>query len=304
MFENHAGINLTETKLQIVEISHKENFFYLENVDQVIFKYPLKNVVDESKLINLFQESFRKINSKKKLNTRYVSFTLPSNFFKIFEIPYDETLTKKDLIEHFRWEISVLFPNVDKDNFYIQHIEVNKSSIRKEKRAVIFALQKNIVSAINSFCKANALELKYVDNSHLASNAFIFMNKEFTRDDVVVSLYIDQQYSSIAAMEGVNPFYFKVLNSNGSGIFDEIDSSIASLKKFEIPYDSIKTVVVYGQNITSEFIERVQEKFNLPVNKINPFEHLKVSDQISNSPFYQAQNNSFTAATGIAIRIL
>jgi hypothetical protein len=67
VFENHTGINFSESKLQLVELSYKNNSFCLENVDQSVFKESITPLTEESKLIAILQDSFNKITSKKPL---------------------------------------------------------------------------------------------------------------------------------------------------------------------------------------------------------------------------------------------
>ena len=151
---------------------------------------------------------------------------------------------------------------------------------------------------------ANKLELKFVDNAHLASNAFLYTDKSSSRSDIVFSIYIDQHSSSFMAIEGVNPFYFKVLDTNETSVFDEIDSVKQSLGDLNIDLSSVHEVILYGQSVTKEFETSIAEKFQLPLNKVNPFERLHVDDNLKKNSHYSAQFNSFTAATGIAIRII
>jgi len=307
VFENHIGINLTETKFQFVEVSYKQNSFYLENVDQVIFKENLSpslmkgfNSFIESKFISNLQESFNKIISKKNPVSKYVSFSLPDEFFFIFEIPFDPILTKKDLIEHFKWEFSILHPYLDFKDYLIQHFEVNKTSVRKEECAVVFSLNKNIVNAINKFCKSNNLELKYIDNAHLSSTAFLHLLENTDKENITFSFYIDQNYSSFAAIENKYPFYFKMIDT--LKILEGIDEIIIKLSKYGI--NSANQITICGQSITDEVILKLEEKFNQKLKKINPFERFKIDDSLKKNPFYSSQFNSFTAATGMALRVI
>ena len=304
MFNNHAGVNLTDSKLQLVEICYKDGSFFLENVEQAVHFESLTPDLNEDKIISILNESFTKIIKKKQLSSKSISFALPNNFFKIFEIPYDESLVKKDLNEHFRWEISVLFPQCDKDNFYIQHVEVDKSTIRTEKKAIIFAIDKNLITAINKFCIQNSLELKYIDNVHLASNAFLYLDKPQTANEISLSIYIDSKYSSLSAIDGVFPFYFKVLNPEAANMFDELTSAVDKLNEFNLSLGDFKKILLYGQDVTGEFENKLKNFFGLPLHKVNPFERLKAVESLSNNPLYKFKNNSFTAATGIAIRIV
>ncbi|MCX7798162.1 MAG: hypothetical protein N2249_06035 [Melioribacter sp.] len=309
MFQNHIGINLTESKFQFVEVSYKHNSFYLENVDQVILKESLSpsitkglNSEHEVHLISILQDSFNKIISKKKIVSKYISFSLPHNFFIVTEIPFEPTLTRRDLIEQFKWELSILYPHLFSENFLIQHIEVNKTSIRTEDKAIIFAIDKSIVSALNKFCNNNNLKLRFVDNAHLSSIAFLRLLRNVTKDSVILSFYIDQSFSSFMAIEGTYPFYFKMFNT--TKIFDFFDEIIFQLSKFGIDITLVNQILISGQSITDEVIIKIEEKFNCRVLKINPFEKLKVEEEMKKNPLYTSQYNSFTAATGMAIRIV
>lgn len=304
MFNNHAGINLTESKLQVVEINYRDDSFYLETVDQIIHTENFNPDLPEEKILSILQNSFDKLNKRKQLITKNISFSLPNNFFKIFEIPYDDSLVKKDLLEHFRWELSVLFPNCEANNFLIQHIEIDKSSFRSEKRAIVIAINKNHISYLKKFCEHNGLQLKFIDNVHLASNAFLYLDKPEIENEICLTIYIDQKYSSLSGVEGVHPFYFKVLNPQSQNIFEELTNAISKMEEFKLHISDFKKVLLYGQDIAEEFENKLKSFFGLPLKKVNPFERLKVDEQMKNNPFYKAKFNSFTAAAGIAIRII
>lgn len=304
MFNNHIGINLTETKLQLVEISFKDDSFYLENVDQTIHSENFSTNFPEEKLISILQASFNKIAKRKPINSQSISFALPNNYFKIFEVPYDDSLVKKDLHDHFRWEISILYPECDKDNFFIQHIEIDKSAMRREKKAIIFAVAKNLVTAISKFCRQNTLDLKYIDNAHLASNAFLYLDKQQSTSETSLSIYVDQKFSSISAMDGLFPFYFKVLDPSAQNIFDELTSAVNKLNDFNLSLNNFSRVLLYGQDLTDEFENKMKNFFGPSLKIVNPFERLRTEESILKNPLYRIKFNSFTASTGIAIRIV
>lgn len=304
MFNNHAGINLTDTKLQVVEINYRDDSFYLETVDQIFHLEHFSPELTEEKMISVLQNSMEKINKRKSIQSKNVSFSLPNNFFRIFEIPYDESLVKKDLIEHFRWELSVLYPECSSEDFFLQHIEINKSALIKERRAIVIAVDRKHVFAINKFCEKNGLQLKFIDNVHLASNAFLYLEKPLIDNEISLSIYIDQKFSSVSAMDGVHPFYFKILNPASNNIFVDLTETIKKMEDFNLSLDDFKRVLLYGQDITEEFEHKLKNFFGLPLKKVNPFERLKADEALQNSPFYKIKYNSFTAAAGIAIRII
>ena len=304
MFTNHAGFNLTDSKLQIVEINYRDDSFYLETLDQIFHTEHFSPDLEESKIISILQNALDRLNKRKQLSARNVSFSLPNNFFKIFEVPYDDSLVKKDLIDHFKWELSVLFPECNPENYLLQHIEVDKSSLRPDKHAIVIGIDRSNVIALNKFCEQNKLQLKFIDNVHLASNAFLYLDKPRVDDEISLSIYIDQKYSSLAAMDGVHPFYFKVLDPNAANIFDDLTETVKHLGDFQLSLNDFKRVLLYGQDITEEFELKLKNFFGLPLKKVNPFERLKVEETMQKNPLFKIKYNSFTAAAGIAIRII
>ncbi|KAF0153082.1 MAG: hypothetical protein FD143_522 [Ignavibacteria bacterium] len=290
--------------MQVVEINYRDNVFFLEKVDQIFHSEHFSPELPTEKIILLLQNSFDKLNKRQSIFSVNVSFSLPNNFFKIFEIPFDESLVKKDLLEHFRWELSVLYPHCNSESFLLQHIEINKSELIKEKRAIVIAVDKHHVFAINQFCEKNNLQLRFIDNVHLASNAFLYLEKPLIDNEISLSIYIDQKYSSVSAMDGVHPFYFKILNPSSNNIFIELTETIKKMEDFNLSLNDFKRVLLYGQDIAEEFEHKLKNFFGLPLKKVNPFERLKAKEEIQNNPFYKIKYNSFTAAAGIAIRII
>ncbi|MGK9476240.1 hypothetical protein [Melioribacter sp. OK-6-Me] len=308
MFQNHVGINLTESKLQLVEISYKKNSFFLENIDQAILGKPFKVYSEDEKdwqkkTLDILQDAFNKLSVKKRINSKYSSFTLSNSYFTIFELPYEPSLTRKDLLEQLKWEISILFPAIDPEEFLIQYIEVDKSEIRKENKLIVFLLKRSLTNLIKQFCLQNGLTLKYIDNAHLSSLAFFYLSKKKFMEKITFSFYIEQDYSSFMALEGVTPFYFEKYY-NQSDLIAAIDNTVDMMSKFGVDYDKVDNFVISGQSLTDEFINKFGEKFPKKIIKINPFEYFETTEHVKKNPLYLSQSNSFTAATGIAIRIV
>ena len=92
-FENHVGITITNSKIQLVEIIFNNNRFYLNNVDEAYFNEPVNFDDDkETKISSRIQGAFNEILIKKPLESKSVSFALPFELFNSLQVPYDNTL--------------------------------------------------------------------------------------------------------------------------------------------------------------------------------------------------------------------
>lgn len=304
VFQNHAGFNLTKRKLQLVEIVVKENNFYLENVDESGFSSEFDPAKKESELVDILQEAFSKIAFRKNLNSRNISFTLQNNFFKIAEFPYDDSLIQKDLYEHFKWELSVLFPSVKKENMLIQHLELDKSKKRTDRRTAILALDKKLVAVLTKFAVSNGLELKLIDNAHFASNAFISLQNAEASENMFLSLYVGKDSLSIILLDGNYPIYFKVRKWDGNNIFGLLEKELDSFSELKISRNDIAKVFIAGEDVPDVLARKIHKEFDLLVQKINPFLKLNVSPEIKGNQLLNEKYNSFAPACGVALRII
>ena len=108
---NRLGINLSENKLQLVELNFAGSEYLVSGLEEVFFDEPLNFESDkETKLILTIQSAFNEILISGGISTTEVSFSLPLNCFTFFQVPYDNTLLQNDLVDQFRWEFSILFP--------------------------------------------------------------------------------------------------------------------------------------------------------------------------------------------------
>ena len=215
-FRSHAGFNITGDKIQIVEIDYKETDFSLENVDEEFYTEILDLSFSETKIINILQNTFNELILRKPLQTDYVSFSFPNNYFKIFQLPVDSGITSSDLKDHLKWEVSVLYPDYDPDSFITRYIENPNKTNEKTKDVVVFSAFKKYLKVIHKFCVRNNLILKFVDNSHIASNAFL-MNKSI--DNAVASIFLEEKLFSISFLKNKQLKYFKTSSINDLSFF-------------------------------------------------------------------------------------
>jgi len=305
LFQNHAGLNITNEKLQIVEVDYKENKFFLENVDEELFSEKITLENPDEFFINILQSAFDNLTLRKPLNCDSVSFTFPHEIFKIVELPYDGTLLEKDLQEHFRWELQNLFPDCDPNDYLIRYIEIDKSNLRKDNSAIIIAANKNIIQLIHNFCVNNGLKLKFVDNAHIASNTFITLENNNISHELFLSLYISKKVVSLTVLDEDYPICFKIARMDAyNDLSQHITDCLIGLKKYGIGFDSFSKCYLSGDNVSEELIYHIKQDLNIQLIKYNPFDKLKTDPVLYESNIFIEKYNSFSAAAGIALRMI
>lgn len=300
---NHAGLYVSNTKLQLVEVNYRDDKFILENVDEEYFDDFFKPSDKETKIITILQNAYNELVIRKPLKSNLVSFSLPSTFFKVLDIPYDDTLIKNDFEEHLHWEVSVLYPHLPKNETSIQHIKIDKSFLRSGKSLIVLTISKNILRLINKFCQRNNLILKVVDNEHLASNVVIYLDNFNKLEGLYLSIFLRENYFSLVLIERGIPIFFRIKKFRSpeklaNYIYDELEY-LASISEETL---DIKKTYIFGEAVSNAMIEQLTIQCKINPIKANPFKRIHIDQSIINNSYYTTHFNSFAPAAGLAFR--
>lgn len=303
-FENHAGFNISNYKLQVVEINYRKEQFFLETVDEAYFNETLDFSKDkETKISALFQGAFNELLIRKPLGSNSVSFTLPFHHFFIMQIPYDNTLLHNDLLEEFRWEFSVLYPYAQTKNLSIQYLEIEKNDIVQHNSVLAAAMPRKYIQLIKNFCAANKLKLRFIDNIHLAADRALALNQPLSEKGAVLSVYITDHLSLIVHLRG-KPALVKVVPLTDAG---EIPGLINNLLKpspgINIHKNFIDTAYITGDQLPASTVNAIKEATGLNFLQYNPFSSIKPSQSLISNINITEKANNFASAAGIAYRI-
>jgi len=304
LYQCHTGINLTSDKLQLVEIEYKEDEVYLSNIDEEFFEEYLDFFEKETKFNSILQKAFDETLLRKKLKNNVISISLPIDIFRIVELPYDHSLIKADLIDQFKWELSVLFPGKASSEYLIQYVEIPDNKKTGSETVILIAAYKKQIQAIHKFCVRNNLLLKYVDYAPIAANSILQMEKEYSNQESFVSIYVGKNYYSFSFIQNSRPSFWDVKKiSNISEIVNLVSGSFEKLNKKGIGSETIEKYFLSGDNIPDSLPQNIKNNYELEFVLLNPFQGLKVSDEITEH-FINFDPNAFTASAGMALRLI
>lgn len=298
---NKVGLSITEDKIQLVEIVKKENIYYLESVDEEYFEESIYYGSKETKFIHILQNAFNEIALRKPLSSNKISITLPPSYFKIFEIPADNNLTKNDLNEYIKWEISKLFPNEKSDHFTYQKLVLDSSEFHPYKRILVFAIPVEILKRIHKFCSRNSLQLRLIDNAHSAATGFI-LNKN--TDSTKLSTFIENNVISVMLFNGQNLAYTQRKDyKTVSEIPTILKTVIEEIKQRDLSSKEIEKLYISGNSVTNELKKNIESSLNLEFEENLPFENLSINPELDEAKYLHENSSKFAPAAAIALRI-
>lgn len=302
-YGNHAGFSITSSKIQLVEIVHKNSGFILQNVDEVFFDERLKITEDkETKAISVLQSAFNELLIRNRVISKEASFTLPSEVFYTVQLPYDNTLLSNDLMEEIKWELSLLYPYLFINDLAIRYIEIEKNSLVNFNTILISALKRKYLHWLKYFCNENKLKLKFIDNSHFASDrALTSLNDN---KGIILSIYLSNKILSFIFYIDEKPTLFKNIPFTSANEIPRIIlSEISSSESMILDKSMIDSFYISGEDISNSYVNTLNTSTGIDFKIFNPFEKVDPDPKLFENANFSRKFNSFSPAAGIAFRI-
>ncbi|MFA7288748.1 MAG: hypothetical protein WC055_07685 [Melioribacteraceae bacterium] len=304
VFQNHLGCFLTKDKIQFVEIVFESNAFHLGNLEEVVFENKIDLGGSRPNLFYQVNDALSKFKNESSFTSRFISFSLSNQFFNIFQIPIEESLIKKDQLENYKWESGILYPWIDRKSLLIQNIEVS-SDLLPHKSAIVFGLNKEVLTSLNKLASENSLELRYIDNAHISSNAFIKLDKVALTEEATISIFFEKTHFSISLLNNNIPVIFKVVEFKEKIDYFYLKNELEKMKTLvEAGGKKISDLYVFNELGSEKLISNLMSDFQWNVIRTNPFFGIKANKNIVHKNLYADLFNSFTGSVGIALRVV
>ena len=305
-FNVHAGLNISNTKLQLVEIIGSHGEVRLDNLNEIVFAEPINFKSDkEVKILSLVQVALDEIRIKKPIKSRTLSFSLPLEMFHITQLPYDNTLLHRDIVEEFKWEYSVMFPHIKDEEIVIQFYEVDKNMIYTKNTALVYVIERKYLRLFHKLCEQNNFKLGYVDNVHLASERALVLSNSCINNGLSMSVFVSKNNLSIILSLDGKPISQKVHSHNNfDNILSIIQNELSSSESKNLTKGLIEASYITGERIPDSLLKSLNAETGLDFIAFNPFDKLTATLKIQESPLYLQRFNTFSSAAGIAYRIV
>jgi Tfp pilus assembly PilM family ATPase len=295
------GFSFTNVKLQITEIGARQNLVSLSRIDEVYFNEEIDFEKDkETKISSLLQAAYEELSIKNSITSNAASFCLPQDLFVTARLPIVESLLHSDLLEEFRWNLSIIYPYLNWNDYVIDYHEVDGKYFASSDIAIVFALNRKYIKIIHDFCARNNLKLKFIDHCHFASNNILIMNSTREKNDHL-SIYISHKILSILISYNAKPVYYEDIPiTNVNEVRSIIKGKLHELNQKQFNFTE---AYLFGDSTSNAIVKSLTETTGINFNLVNPFTLLKADTSLMTNKYYTETNHFFSPATGVAARI-
>lgn len=287
---NHVGINISENKLQIVEVVKKSSGYFLENVEEESFRTKLDFLNISSDFVDNIQNALDQIKKKQPFNSRKASIALPVNSFRVFNFPYIKELSQSELKEHIEWEFSILFPTLSFENYMIRPKKISES-FYSHQEIVVFAIEKNLIQTLHELLIKNDMSLQFVDNAHFASDLLL-------KKQALISIYIASDSSSCSLYSNGSLVGFRKFIPTQTDTLADYLSDVTS-----IPNHNFSTLNILGDTNLSDIKKEIEDSLRVGLETIDPFSRIKQSESFNQNEVFLKNPELFSSAAGISFRV-
>lgn len=300
-----AGINITSSRLQFVEVEKESDQLVVTNIGQT-FISPQINFEDqvEAYIQNQIQTSFDEIKIRNPISSTIASFTLPPELFITIQLPYDANLNQKEIREEFNWEISQLYPFIPIEDLAIKFYELEKGLLPGKNNALVVALSKKFLLLIKYFCSKNNLTPRLVDNASITANSFM-NNSAFTgAESVTINIFNSRHSITLFINIASKPVYVKVFPKHEDRIISRIIEDLSKENFKKVLSGPLTNAFISGEDIGTDLLSELQNSTGLEFKKFNPFNFLRLKPGIPGDEISKVYFNTFISAAGIASRFI
>ncbi len=304
VIQSYAGINITASRLEFIELEKESNQILITNVGQA-FLNPLINFDQpvEDIILPQIHSAFDEIKIRNGFKSNFASFTLPPELFLTIQLPYDANLNQNEIRVEFNWEISQLFPFIPVEDLALKFYELENKFLQGKNNALVVALPKKFLVLIKNFCSLNNLQPRLVDNASIAANSFINSMTAVQKNVFSANLYNSRNSITLFINFLSKPAFVKVFNKQDSNYINSIIKELKQDRFGKILDQSQFSALISGENIGSDALLQIEQETRIKFEVFSPFDFLKFKSGYDNYEIPHDYYSSFTPAAGVASRL-
>lgn len=297
-----AGISFCKGHIQLAEIDHDKRVELItlgERETSMDFGKSSANLNADHPQLVTFVYELEELMKRHKVNTKGISFAIPTEPLFINILPTDAALQKAELAEYLRWELSQYVTDSPVKDFII-----DSHALPSEDAAVrqlfMVGVRRGIVSFFQKVASELRLKLNVLDVDHFSTEKTLRYNYPELDEKVVALCGVQYGHLDGSLLVNGQMVDYRSIRIDRQ---DEVHTAVRAYAKHLREKDGIPqpfALLLHGINLPAENLKQLQEELKMQVVHLNALRKLSASKKLY-APFVK-ENSRFAAAIGVALR--
>jgi Tfp pilus assembly PilM family ATPase len=291
-----VGLSISGGGIQAVEIDRSGPTTTLLSIDEWENTLPAASANGSGEGLQEFQRLFGKFVRENRIRANRLSISLDTAMLFLNSIPIDQGLTRSEINDRVKWELSQYFPETGTEDFITDVHILTERANDPFNEALSVSVRRHDAIMIQKAAAAAGMELSIVDADHFAADTALRINYPDTYRKYIALVGVKENRLDISLMRNgsLESYRYIIVQSN-----QEIVQGIATLAR-KTP--GIYSMTVYGPYLDRDLLTQIRRGSPILVEALNPLRHVNVSDTLRLADHLTVPSYRFAAAVGVALR--
>ena len=291
-----VGLSISGGGIQAVELDRSGPTTTLLSIDEWENTLPDASANGSDEGLQEFQRLFGTFARENQVRANRLSISLDTSMLFLNSMPIDQGLTRSEINDRVKWELSQYFPGVNSGDFITDVHILTEHANDPYNEALSVSVRRHDAATVQKAAAAVGMELAIVDADHFAADTALRINYPDTYRKYIALIGVKENRLDISLMRNgsLESYRYLIVQSN-----QEIIEGIASLAR-KTP--GIYSITVYGPYLDRDLLTQIRRGSPILVEALNPLRHVNVSDNLRLADHLTVPSYRFAAAVGVALR--
>jgi Tfp pilus assembly PilM family ATPase len=309
-----VGISIRDTALRMAEITKVAGESRISRLSQGRVRTALNfTSLQDHTLIRRYAEDINRLYETADFQISSGVFILDSNMVTIKKIPIDANLQGDRLKDHMRWEVEQCMIN-PLEQYIVDFSPLPVEDGKDFAHVVVVVARRLVIEYLKEIFQNTDLQLRAIDVDVFAAQRVFVGNYDASPNEYVVLVDVRKDSFQFSIMKGAT-FYLSHEMDYQEDQAEQQRRNVEhttrliskELRRIIIDYklgksvEDMRAIYLYGDGVTDQVLETLQNTHNVRIDRANPFKKIKIASQGGDS-LVPSQPEAFVIPVGAALK--
>jgi Tfp pilus assembly PilM family ATPase len=309
-----VGISIRDTALRMAEITKVAGESRISRLSQGRVRTALNFAsLQDHTLIRRYAEDINRLYETADFQISTGVFILDSNMVTIKKIPVDANLQGDRLKDHMRWEVEQCLIN-PVEQYIVDFALLPLEDGKDQAQVVAVIARRELIDYFKEIFQNTDLQLRAIDVDVFAAQRVFLGNYDAGEDEYAALIDVRKESFIFSIMKGATFYLSLDLDFQGEDQAaqkrdDEHVTRLISkeLRRIMIDYklgksvEDLRAIYLYGDGVTDQVVETLQNTHNVRIDRANPFKKIKMANP-GGDVLIPSQPEVFVIPVGAALK--